>query len=463
MTTNHNPNSWPFQFFRLEDRGATLSGELRAGFATFMVMAYIIFVNPSILGGAADSVGTVMPPAAILSLTCLAAGILTIFMGLYANYPFALAPGMGLNAVVAFQLVGQMGLTWGQAMTVVLIEGLIIFVLVLTKFREAMMDAIPMSLKKSIGAGIGLFLALIGGINSGIIVTTAGTPLALGNLSQISVVTFLLGLLLTVWLMARGVRGALLWGIGATTLLAITLNLMIADGTAFGGSAQVPTEFIGLPQGIIGSDSIFGRIDFGLFTQLGILAAILAVFSLLLTDFFDTMGTVVGLGEEGGFLTKEGKLPGINRVLLVDSIGAAFGGFANVSSNTTYIESAAGIAEGGRTGLTAVVVGVLFLLCMFFSPLAGIIPAEATAPALILVGFLMMGTLRDIPWKDYEESIPAFLTLLLMPLTYSITNGIGIGIITYTVLKLLAGKHHEIHWLLIVAAVAFVVYFVLSV
>ena len=463
MTTKHNTHSWPYRFFRLEDREATLLGEIRAGFATFMVMAYIIFVNPSILGGAADSVGTVMAPAAILSLTCLTAGILTIFMGLYSNYPFALAPGMGLNAVVAFQLVGQMGLTWGQAMTVVLIEGLIILVLVLTQFREAMMDAIPMSLKKAIGAGIGLFLALIGGVNSGIIVTTAGTPLALGDLSQISVITFLFGLLLTVWLMARGVKGALLWGIGSTTLLAIVLNLMVADGTAFGGGGQVPTEFIGLPQGIIGTDSIFGRMDFGIITQLGILATILAVFSLLLTDFFDTMGTVVGLGEEGGFLTREGKLPGINRVLLVDSVGAAFGGFSNVSSNTTYIESAAGIAEGGRTGLTAVVVGILFLLCMFFSPLAGIIPAEATAPALILVGFLMMGTLRDIPWKNYEESIPAFLTLLLMPLTYSITNGIGAGIIIYTVLKLLSGKHHEIHWLLIMAAVAFVVYFVLSV
>ena len=462
MIINQNPYSWPNRFFRLEDRKATLFGEIRAGFATFMVMAYIIFVNPSILGGAPDSIGVVMPPAAILSLTCLTAGILTIFMGLYANYPFALAPGMGLNAVVAVQLVGQMGLTWGQAMTVVLIEGLIIFVLVLTQFREAMMDAIPVSLKKSIGAGIGLFLALIGGVNGGIIVTTTGTPLALGDLSQISVITFLSGLLLTVWLMARGVRGAILWGIASTTLLAITLNLMVADGTAFGGSAQVPTEFIGLPQGIFGPESIFGRIDFGLFTKLGVVAAILAVFSLLLTDFFDTMGTVVGLGEEGGFLTEEGKLPGVNRVLLVDSVGAVFGGFANASSNTTYIESAAGIAEGGRTGLTAVVVGMLFLLCMFFSPLASIIPAEATAPALIVVGFLMMSTLRDIPWKDYEESIPAFLTLLLMPLTYSITNGIGAGIITYTVLKLLAGKRHEVHWLLIAAAVAFVVYFVLS-
>ena len=449
----------PNHLFRLSDREATLSGEIRAGFATFMVMAYIIFVNPSILGGVADSTNAVLSPSAILSLTCLAAGVLTIIMGLYANYPFALAPGMGLNALVAFQLVGQMGLTWVQAMTVVFIEGVIILVLVLTHFREAMMDAIPMSLKKSIGAGIGLFLAMIGGVNGGIIVNTTGTPLALGDLTQLSVITFLIGLLLTVWLLSRKIKSALLLGIGATTILAITLNLVVADGTAFNGAAQIPTELIGLPQGIFGADAIFGRLDLGLFAKLGVLSAALAVFSLLLTDFFDTMGTVVGLGEEGKFLAKDGKLPRINRVLLVDSVGAAFGGFANVSSNTTYIESAAGIAEGGRTGLTAVVTGILFLLCMFFSPLANIIPPAATAPTLILVGFLMMSTLRDIPWKNYEEGIPAFLTLFFMPLTYSITNGIGAGIIAYTALKLLSGKFQEIHWLLIVASAAFIVYF----
>ena len=453
----------PDHLFRLIDREATLSGEIRAGFTTFMVMAYIIFVNPSILGGMADSTGAVLPPATILSLTCLAAGVLTIVMGLYANYPFALAPGMGLNAFVAFQLVGQMGLTWVEAMTVVFVEGIIILLLVLTKFREAMMDAIPMSLKKSIGAGIGLFLALIGGVNGGIIVNTAGTPLALGDLNQLSVITFLFGLLLTVWLLSRRIKSAFLLGIGATTILAVVLNLTVANGTAFNGAAQMPTEFVALPHGIFGADAMFGRIDLGFFAKLGMISAGLAVFSLLLTDFFDTMGTVFGLGEEGNFLTKDGKLPGINRVLLVDSIGAAFGGLANVSSNTTYIESAAGIAEGGRTGLTAVVTGILFLLCMFFSPLVTIIPTVATAPILILVGFLMMSTLRDIPWKNYEEGIPSFLTLLFMPLTYSITNGIGAGIITYTALKLLSGKFQEIHWLLLVASAAFVVYFFFSV
>ena len=463
MDSNLNANSWPDRFFRLKERNTTLNIEVRGGVATFMVMAYIIFVNPTILGGVADSSGAVLPPGAVLSITCLAAGLLTIFMGMYANYPFALAPGMGLNAVVAFQLVGQMGLTWVEAMTVVFIEGVIIFILVLTKFREAMMDAIPMTLKVSIGAGIGLFLALIGAVSGGIIVGGESTPLAMGDPGLLVIITFLFGMLLTIWLMASHVRGALLWGIGVTTVLAIVLNVTVGGSVAFGTAAQIPTEFLGLPQGIIGADAIFGRLDFGLFGKLGILAAVLAIFSILLTDFFDTMGTVVGLGKEAGFLTEKGKLPGINRVLLVDSVGAAFGGLANVSTNTTYIESAAGITEGSRTGLSSVVTGMLLLLCIFFSPLAGVIPAAATAPALILVGFMMMSGLKEIPWKNYEEAIPAFLTLLLMPLTYSITNGIGVGIICYTVLKLLAGKHKEIHWMLILAAIAFVVYFAFAI
>ena len=448
--------------FRLSDNGTTPARELRAGLATFMVMAYIIFVNPTILGGVADSTGYVLPPAAILSVTCLVAGLLTILMGTYSNYPFALAPGMGLNAVVAFELVGQMGMTWVQAMTVVFVEGLIILVLVLTRFREAMMDAIPMSLKKSIGAGIGLFLTLIGAVNGGLIVKGAGTPLTLGGLSAIPVLTFLVGLLLMGWMMARRINGALLLGILITTVLAVVANLSIGQGEAFAVGAHVPERLVDLPRGILGSEAIFLRLDFGLFAQVGFLAAVLAVFSLLLTDFFDTMGTVVGLGDRGGFLTKDGKLPNIRQVLMVDSLGALFGGLGNVSSNTTYIESAAGIAEGGRTGLTSVVVGGLFLLCMIFSPLASVIPNEATAPALILIGFLMIGVLRDIDWNDYTEAIPAFLTFVLMPLTYSITNGIGAGIISYAILKLAAGKREDVSWLLLAAAIAFLVYFAFS-
>ena len=454
---------WLERTFLLSQRRTTLAVEARAGLSTFLVMAYIIFVNPAILGDIPDSTGATLPSGAVLSLTCLAAGALSILMGLLSNYPFALAPGMGLNAVVSLHLVGQLQLTWVQAMTVVLLQGLIILVLVLTRFREAMMDAIPTPLKKSIGAGIGLFLAVIGFSNAGLISRGEGATFSLGNPGDLGVLTFLFGFLLTLWLLARGVKAALLWGILSATAAAILLNAGFGDQQAFWASASVPSRLVGLPQGLTGPEAIFGRWDWSFSPRLGLLSAALAVFSLLLTDFFDTMGTVVGLGEEGGFLKQDGRLPGIRRVLLVDSLGAVVGGLANCSSNTTYIESAAGIAEGGRTGLTSVTVGLLFLLAMFFSPLAGIVPKQATAPSLILVGFLMMSALQDISWRRHEEGVPAFLTLLLMPFTYSISNGIGAGVVSYTFLKLAAGRHRELHGLMVAAAVAFVVYFALSV
>lgn len=454
--------SWLERTFLLSRRRTSLAVEARAGLSTFLVMAYIIFVNPTILGDIPDSTGATLPSGAVLSLTCLAAGVLSILMGLLSNYPFALAPGMGLNAVVSLHLVGQLQLTWVQAMTVVLLQGLIILVLVLTRFREAMMDAIPTPLKKSIGAGIGLFLAIIGFSNAGLISRGEGGAFSLGNPDDLGVVTFLFGFFLTLWLMSRRVQAALLWGILSATLVAVVLNSWFGNQEAFGGAATVPSSLVGLPQGFAGPEAIFGRWDWSFFPRLGLLSALLAVFSLMLTDFFDTMGTVVGLGEEGGFLQKDGRLPGIHRVLLVDSLGAVAGGLSNCSSNTTYIESAAGIAAGGRTGLTAVVVGLLFLLGMFFSPLAGIVPKQATAPSLILVGFLMMGVLQDISWRRLGEGVPAFLTLLLMPFTFSISNGIGAGIISYTFLKLAAGKRRELHALMIGAAVAFAVYFVFS-
>lgn len=455
-------HSWLDRTFLLSQRRTSMAVEARAGLSTFLVMAYIIFVNPTILGDIPDSTGATLPSGAVLSLTCLAAGVLSILMGLLSNYPFALAPGMGLNAVVSLHLVGQLQLTWVQAMTVVLLQGLIILVLVLTRFREAMMDAIPTPLKKAIGAGIGLFLAIIGFSNAGLISRGEGGTLSLGNPDDLGVVTFLFGFFLTLWLMSRRVQAALLWGILSATLVAVLLNSGFGNQQAFGGAATVPSSLVGLPQGLTGPEAILGRWDWGFFQRLGLLSAVLAVFSLMLTDFFDTMGTVVGLGEEGGFLQEDGRLPGIHRVLLVDSLGAVAGGLSNCSSNTTYIESAAGIAAGGRTGLTSVVVGLLFLLGMFFSPLAGIVPKQATAPSLILVGFLMMGVLQDISWRRLGEGVPAFLTLLLMPFTFSISNGIGAGIISYTFMKLAAGEHRELHALMVGAAVAFAVYFVLS-
>ena len=395
------PDTTLERWFRLHERRTDVATEVRAGVTTFMVMAYIIFVNPIVLGyvGVPGLEGKGLPFAPTLTATCLTAGLLCIAMGLFANYPFALAPGMGLNAVVAFELVAGRGLTWPQAMTIVVFEGLIITVLVLTRFREAMLEAVPIGLKRAISLGIGLFIAFIGFFTAGFVVkpATGPLPVALGPLDGLPSVVFVVGFVLSAWLMARRVRGALLLGIVLTTVLAVALNGALAGwkGFATPGAAQVPTAIVQWPD-----FSTFGRIDLGVISRLGVLATILVTFSIMLSDFFDTIGTIIGVGSKGGFLDANGRLPYANRVLLVDSLGAALGGVANSSSNTTYIESAAGVTEGGRTGLVAVVTGALFLVAMWFSPLASVIPAQATAPALIIVGFYMMTVARDIAWDD---------------------------------------------------------------
>jgi AGZA family xanthine/uracil permease-like MFS transporter len=449
-------------FFDFAGRRTSLGTEVRAGLATFMVMAYIIFVNPIVLGyvGVPGLEGKGLPFSATLTVTCLTAGVMSILMGFTTNYPFALAPGMGLNAVVAFELVAGRGLTWPQAMTVVFLEGVVITILVLTKFREAMMNAVPLGLKRAISVGIGLFIALIGFFTAGFVVKPGAGPLpvGLGALRGLPMIVFLFGFVLTAVLVVRRVRGGLLIGIVVTTVVAVVLNGFFAGwkGFATPGAAQIPSAIVQAPD-----FSTFGRLDFGLFAKLGILVAVLATFSLMLSDFFDTMGTVIGVGGKGGFLDKDGKLPRVNRVLLVDSVAAMAGGVANSSSNTTYIESAAGVSEGGRTGFTAVVVGILFLLAMFFAPLAGVIPAQATAPALVLVGFYMMSVVREIAWDDLDEAIPAFVTMLVMPFTWSITNGIGAGFVTYVAIRLFSGRAASIHPMLWIASAAFVVYFAL--
>ena len=447
-------------WFELRVRGTDLGTEVRAGLTTFMVMAYIIFVNPIILGyvGVPGLEGKGLPFGPTLTVTCLTAGLMSIAMGLATNYPFALAPGMGLNAVVAFELVAGRGLTWPQAMTIVFLEGVVITLLVLTRFREAMLDAVPLGLKRAISVGIGLFIAFIGFFTSGFVVKPAAGPLPVGlaPLQGLPLAVFLLGFLLTAWLMARRVRGALLIGIVLTTILAIVLNGAFAGwkGFATPGAAQLPAALVQTPD-----FSTFGRLDFAVFARLGFVTTCLVTFSIMLSDFFDTMGTIIGVGAKGGFLDREGRLPRANRVLLVDSLAAVAGGVANSSSNTTYIESAAGVTEGGRTGLGPVVAGLLFLVAMWLSPLASVIPAQATAPALIIVGFYMMSVARDVAWDDYEEAIPAFVTMLVMPFTWSITNGIGSGFITYVVIKLLNGRGGRVHWMLYLAAAAFAIYF----
>lgn len=454
---------WLDRYFKVSESGSTISTELVAGITTFMVMAYIIFVNPAILSFAGikelQGLGPSFP--AVMAATCLVAGVMTILMGLYCNYPFALAPGMGLNAVVAFQLIVGMKLPWQAAMGVIFMEGVVITLLVVTGLREAIMNAIPMTLKKSIGVGIGFFILFIGLVNGELInwgSKDIGAPVELGNLTTGPVFVALIGLFVTIWLMAKRVRGSLLIGILISTVAAIIINY--ASGmSAFTtpGAAVIPASVIALPD-----LSLLGQgINFEVFAKVGFITAVLTIFSLMLSDFFDTMGTVIGIGGEAGWLDKNGRLPRLNRVLLVDSMAAIAGGAAGTSSATTYIESAAGVGEGGRTGLAAVVVGVLFLLAMFLSPIAGVVPAHATAPALIIVGFLMAAVARDIPFSDLEEGLPALLTIAIMPFTYSITNGIGAGFISYTFIKVVQGKGGQLHWAMYVASVAFLIYFAL--
>jgi AGZA family xanthine/uracil permease-like MFS transporter len=430
--------------FGLGERGATVGGEIRGGLTTFMVMAYIIFVNPAILSfaGIPPLQGQGPPFAAVQGATCLVAGVMTIAMGLVANYPLALAAGMGLNAAVAFQLIAGLKLPWPAAMGVVFLEGIVLTVLVLTGFREAIMDAIPLALKRAISVGIGLFILFIGLVSAGFVKPgPPGVPVTLGELTTAPVAVALFGLFFTLWLQARRVASGLLLGIIGTTVLAIVVNAG-TGGRAFPlpGQAVVPTSLVARPD----LSTLGSGLDLSVFAHVGVVVAIVSIFSIMLSDFFDTMGTVIGVGGEGGWLTSQGKLPRLNRVLLVDSLAAAAGG-----------------AAGAKTGLASVVTGICFLLALFLSPLAGIVPAQATAPALIVVGYLMMAVIREIPFADIEDGFPALLTMAVMPFTYSITNGIGAGFLAYAFIKIARGKARQVHPMMYAAAVAFAIYFAL--
>ena len=447
-------------FFKITERGSTMRIEIFAGITTWLTMAYILFVNPTILRAVTDNEGTQLGFAQVLTVTALAAGVMTLAMGIVGKYPFAIAAGLGLNAFVAFTLVGQLGLTWPEAMGVIVIEGLLISVLVLTGLREMIMDAIPMDLKLAIGIGIGMFLAIIGFVNGGVVIAGAGTPVTIApDLTTLRVLVFFVTLGLTAALVARNVRGAILIGIAFGTLVAMVINIGWGDKHIWDvvgpGVAQLPSSITATPD-----FALVGNFNFKVFSVLSFWTAIAAILSVMLSDFFDTMGTAIGLGKEGGLLDKEGKLPGIRNVLLVDGLAAAAGGAVSASSNTTYIESGAGIGDGGRTGMTAVVVGVLFLLAMFFSPIAGIVPPEATAPALIIVGYFMMKSVGDIDWRDAAIGIPAFLTITLMPFTYSITNGVAAGFVSYSLIKVMQGKGRDVHLLTYLVSLLFIGYFV---
>jgi len=459
-------------YFSISLRGSTVERELRGGLATFFTMAYIVVLNPLIIGTVPDADGEILGIPTVAAVTALVAGVLTIAMGVIGKYPFAIATGLGLNAFVAFGIASRM--SWADAMGLVVLEGLVITVLVLTGFRTAVFHAIPAHLKTAIGVGIGLFIALIGFVDAGFVRRTGvgPVPVELGVATQLRgwpTLVFVLGLLLTIVLIVRKVKGAILIGIVATTVLAIIVEAIADIGPAFtpdgvnpvGWQLNVPAlpdEVVAAPDlSLLGQFSLFGG-----FAEVGVVTALLIVFTLMLADFFDTMGTVVGVGGEAGLLDENRNLPGIDRVLLVDSVAAVAGGAASTSSNTTYIESAAGVGEGARTGLASVVTGALFLLAMLFTPLVTIIPFEAATPALVVVGFLMFAQIRTIDLSDYAIAIPTFLTVVIMPFTYSITNGIGAGFVSYAIIRLAQGRIREVHPLLWIVAALFIVYFAIG-
>jgi adenine/guanine/hypoxanthine permease len=443
-------------FFGFSERRTNLRTEILAGLTTFMTMAYIVFVNPAILG----TEGTGLPVTGVFFATCVAASVACIAMGVFANYPVALASGLGLNAIVAFTLILGLGLSWQQAMAVIVLEGLVVTILVLTNLREAVMNAIPLSLKFAIAVGIGLFIAFIGLKNGGIVVQNPETYLALGDFTQGPVLLALFGLVLTLALVARGMRGGILVGIVLTGVVGMILGIVSLPGGVV--DFRFDTSTIG--GGVLAIPEVLQ------------ISLIPVIFALFMTDFFDTMGTVIAVGQEGKLLDENGRPPRLKRILLVDSLAAVGGGAMGASSVTSYIESGAGVAEGGRTGMTSVVVGLLFLLALPFSPIisvfGGSIPvagpqgegeifvSPVTAPALIVVGFLMITAVRFIPWDDFDEAIPAFLTILTLPLTFNISYGIGFGFISYVLIKLSRGKSGEVHPLLYGAALLFALAFV---
>jgi adenine/guanine/hypoxanthine permease len=429
------------RYFKFDERRTTLGTEIRAGVTTFMVMVYIVAVNPAILSAAG------IDPGAAAAATALVAAVMTILMGVVANYPIAIAAGLGINGIVAFGLVLGAGLTLPGAMGVIVLEGLVVTALVLVGLREAVMNAVPLGLKRAIAVGIGLFILFIGFVDGGLIRQPVGdgpVPVEFVFPNTPAAWVTLLGLLITIILFVRRVPAALLLSIVITSIVAFAVGL-----------TKVPSDFSVTPD-----FSTLGDFDLGnVFSHLGLLAAVLTIFTIMLADFFDTMGTATAITEQAGLTTEDGQVPGIGRVLLVDSLAAVAGGAAGISSNTSYIESAAGVAEGGRTGFTSVIVGLLFVVAIFVSPLVELVHFSATAPVLIVVGYLMATLIKDIDFRDVEEGFPALLAIVLMPLTFSITVGIGAGFISYVAIKAVKGKMADIHPLMWLVALAFAVYF----
>ena len=465
-------------FFKISQRGSTVAREVRGGVVTFFTMAYIVALNPLIIGLAKDADGKYIGGgdapnlALVAAATALIAGVMTILMGVVANFPLAIATGLGLNTFVAVGIASKM--SWADAMGLVVLEGIIILILVLTGFRVAVFRAVPTQLKIAISVGIGLFIALIGLVDSGFVRRTSTGPVPVtlgdnGNLIGWPVVVFAFGLFLMIGLTVKKIKGALLIGITVTTIVAIAVESAFKIGPFVGPDGvnpkgwnlnvpALPDAVVATPDfAILGSFNLLGGFD-----RITLVAASLLVFTLLLADFFDTMGTMTAIGQQAGLVDRNGNIEGANRILLIDSLAATAGGAGSVSSNTSYIESASGVGEGARTGLASVVTGLLFLLTTFLAPLVAIIPYEAAVPALIIVGFMMMTQIKGIDWDDLGIAIPAFLTIILMPFTYNISVGIGAGFVTYVVIRVVQGRRREIHPLMYVVAGLFMIYFLQS-
>ena len=420
--------------FRLSERKTDVKTELMAGFTTFMTMSYILAVNPQMLSQTGMDKGGVFTASVIASIVAM------VCMAFLANLPFGLAPGMGLNAFFTFTVVKTLGYTWQFALTAVFLEGIVFLILSLFKVREMIFDAIPINLKKAVSCGIGLFIALVGLVNSGIILQGEGTVLQLGNLLSRESVVFIVGLFIIALLLAREIKGALMYGILASTILALILGVSKYQG---GSPITLPPSLAPVAFKIQ-FDKIF---TFDMFT---------VVFTFLFVDIFDTVGTLVGVSAKAGMLDEQGKLKEASPALLADAIGTTTGALLGTSTVTTFVESASGVAEGGRTGLTALSTAFFFFLSLFLFPVFGMIPAQATGPALVIVGLFMLSSIKEIDFYDYSEAIPAFITIIAMPFCYSIAEGISFGMISYVLIKLLAGKRKDVSVLMYILAIVFV-------
>lgn len=456
------------RYFHITERGSTVGTEVRGGVVTFFAMAYIILLNPLILGTVADHTGNELGVSRVAAVTAFSAGVMTIAFGVFARYPFGIAAGLGINTLVAVTFVASEGLTWPEAMGLVVIDGVIIVLLAVSGFREAVFHAIPGSLKSAITVGIGLFIAFVGVVDAGFVTrvpdaakTTVPVGFGVnGSIVSWSGVVFVVGLVLCGVLAARKVRGGLFIGIVATTVFAVIVQAIAGDGNPDStgwhmATPEMPDSVGGLPD-----LHLLGAVDlFGAFTRVGVLSACLLIFTIVLSNFFDAMGTMTGLGKQAGLADENGILPDMRTALIVEGAGAVVGGAASASSNTVFVDSAAGIGDGARTGLANVVTGLIFIAAMFLTPLYEVVPIEAAAPVLVIVGAMMIAQVRDIDFADLTVGLPAFLTIVMMPFSYSIANGIGIGFVAYVVLNVGTGNWRRIHPLMYLVALLFTLYF----